>query len=240
MKPRYEKYEIPVIAWNDVQSGIQVAQTLTKKHIIRVDSIPKIVNTAALKDQMRGLDLTWLSLRGLKEALGAMVTHGKINHTDSETAFLRVSDAVSRFTRTFPGRRVLKNQRQILEIASKRGYDPYEVKADLIKLAEAGQEFFNILSAPVERLYSPVAALRRSEAERRLLRGFESVAAMQRRMVTIPKSIAAADTALEKIRARIRRLASLAVKTETRAQQLRGEQAELAVKLEARGVTTLE
>ena len=235
-KPSRARYEIPAIAWNDVRSGIQVSHTMADRIVIRVDSLPNGLDKAALKAQMSGLDITWLTLRGLKEALAYMVLHSKAKPALAEEVALQAIDAITQFKTSYPGRSALKNQRQILEIATKRGFDPYEVTADLLKLSEAGHEFFNIMAAPVERLYSPVAALRRVTTERELLRGKNSLGALQRRIASIPASIKAADVTVEKIRGRMRRLARMAATAEARCQQLRVEQVDLVIKLEARGV----
>ncbi len=228
-------FEIPAVAWNDRLTGIQVAATVAKKRLVRVDSLPACVDKEALRDEMQTFDLTWVSLALLKKCLATMCLRMKLSPTDAESVLNKTQDTLNRFDKVLPPARLLLNERKVLEKADQKRFDSFEIKADLRKMEEAGHVFYNILALPVEKKYDVRVALKRAESERKLVKEANNEAALRRRAALLPELIDKHTKAVGVFQRRAGRYARLVTKTQARLLELQGEAAVIADKLRVLG-----
>lgn len=227
-------YEIPSVAWNDRVTGIQVARTVSKAVVLRLDSLP-LINKDAARNLMGEGDTTWVSVKKLKSLLHSMFIRGLVDGHVTEIVLSKVSDSVERFHATTPPKNKLLSERRIMDLAVRYRFDPYEIKRDLEKLESAGHVFFNLISLPIQKLYDVRSALRRAKSERKLIKSTNSKAALLRRAEQIPLSIAAAQQTVAKVREKMARLAKFAARQDALMAKLLAEQEEVSAKLKILG-----
>lgn len=240
MKPSNERVQIPQIAWNNLATGIQVARALSGSYILRVDSLPDCVDKHALRTLLPNFDLTWVNFTGFVELLNILYLRKLLSSEDCETVKNQVTDTVSRMKEICPSRSKLKTEEEIFEMARKHRYADYEVKEDLVKIIQAGREFYDVMRAPVQRLFDPVVVFRRVKEEQNTLRGTEGKRVLLSRAKKNRAALLDAEAEVESRKEKVQEAAKRAIFAEKRLATLRAEQADLSVKLGAFGIDLSE
>jgi hypothetical protein len=231
------RIELPRTAWNDRLTKIQIAKAMSGKIIVRLDSLAGFLDVDKFRGALDHPDATWATLATIKTTLSALYMRREISHEHTEGALVSVSAAVERFEKALPPKKYLRSERQIVEKALSLRFNPLEIKEDLLLLEKSCRVFYNVVSAPIQKLYDSRDALRRAMSERKLIQEANDKAALLRRSKTLPDAIEHATRLLAADRTRINRLLKRTTEREAHLAALRVEEAEVAQKLRVLGKT---
>jgi len=229
------KIEFPSLAWNDHRSGIQVALTVSKSTIIRIDSLP-VLDKTALRSVLATGDPSWVTFPTLKSALSTLFLRKTITGEVVDDVIARVQDALRAFVKAKPPKDRLWTEKKLMERAQRLKFSVMEIESDIRALEKGGKVFFDVLSAPTRKLFDVRDVFRRAESERKLVREASDVDAIKRRRLLLPGLIRRERESIEKNRAYLNKYATIVARREASLKRLLGELEELSKKLELVGV----